>query len=120
MSIRHPVTKATGAVGPTATVEVPREAIPAVMAVIEAVRASAPSAGAEAFGDRLALTVPETAEALGLSIGTVRSILRRGDLSSISFGRATRILVSELTDYLDRRSQEADVWAKPVALRRRG
>ena len=101
-------------------VDVPVAALPAVMAVIDAVRASAPASAAEPFADRLALTVPETAQALGLSVGTVRSLLRRGDLSSISFGRATRILVSSLTEYLDRRSDEAAVWARPTPLRRRG
>lgn len=101
-------------------VDVPVAALPAVMAVIEAVRASAPSSAADPFAGRLALTVPETAQALGLSVGTVRSVLRRGDLSSISFGRATRITVQTLTEYLERRSDEAAVWARPTPLRRRG
>lgn len=101
-------------------VEVPPEALPAVLAVIAAVRVPAPTPGAEPFGDRLALTVPESARALGLSVGTVRSLLRRGDLSSISFGRATRITVRALSAYLDRRSDEVAVWAHPTPLRRRG
>ena len=104
----------------TRTLEVPEAAIPAVLAVLDALRASASPPGAEPFGDRLALTVPETARALGLSVGTVRSLVRRGDLSSISFGRAARITVRELTEYVDRRSDEATVWKKPTPLRRRG
>lgn len=102
------------------SVEVPAAALPAVLAVVEAVRASDSSPSADAFAGRLALTVPEAAQALGLSIGTVRSLIRRGDLSSIAFGRAQRIAVRELTEYVDRRSDEAAVWAKPTPLRRRG
>lgn len=104
----------------TRTLEVPETAIPAVLAVLDALRASASPPGAEPFRDRLALTLPESAQALGLSVATVRSLLRRGDLTSISFGRATRILVTELTKYLERRSDEAQIWTKPVALRRQG
>lgn len=100
-------------------VEVPPEALPAVLAVIEAVRVSVSSSADEPFVGRLVLTVPEAAQALGLSVATVRSLLRRGDLQSISFGRAARITVRELTEYVDRRSDEAAVWAKPTPLRRR-
>ena len=100
-------------------VEVPPEALPAVLAVIEAVRVSVSSNVEEPFVGRLALTVPEAAQALGLHVGTVRSLVRRGDLSSISFGRAARITVRELTEYVDRRSDEAAVWKKPTPLRRR-
>lgn len=95
-------------------VDVPVAALPAVLAVIEAVRASAPSSADEPFAGRLALTVPETARALGLSDGTVRALLRRGDLSSISFGRASRITVRELTSFLDRRAGEAEIFARPI------
>lgn len=115
-----PLAHATPRSSDPVLIAVPLEAVPAVVAVIEAVRASATSAGTKPFGDRLALTVPQTAQALGLSVGTVRSLLRRGDLSSISFGRATRITVQTLGEYLDRRSDEAEVWARPTPLRRRG
>lgn len=104
----------------TRTLEVPEAAIPAVLAVLDALRASASPPGAEAFRDRLALTVPESAQALGLSVATVRSLLRRGDLTSISFGRAARITVRDLTEYVDRRADEAAVWARPTPLRGRG
>lgn len=104
----------------TVSVEVRREALPAVTAVIEAVLASAAPRGAEPFPGRAALTIPEAALALGLGVGSVRSLIRRGELSSIAFGRAARITVRELTEYVDRRSDEAAVWAKPTPLRRRG
>lgn len=115
-----PLAHATPKPSDPVLIAVPPGAVAAVMAVIEAVRASAPASAAEPFAGRLALTVPETARALGLSVGTVRSLLRRGDLSSLAFGRATRITVQTLTEYLDRRSDEVAVWARPTPLMGRG
>lgn len=102
------------------TLAIPQEALPAVLAIIELVRASTPSGNATPFADRLTLTVPETAKALGLGVGTVRSIIRRGELGTLSFGssgssgHATRILVRNLLQYLDQRADEVAIWEPPT------
>lgn len=98
------------------TLAIPQEALPTVLAVIELVRSSTFPGSAAPFGDRLSLTVPEAANSLGLGVGTVRSIIRRGELGSICFGRATRILVRDLVQYLDRRADEVAIWDRPTPL----
>lgn len=96
----------------------PPEAASVVMALMEAIRASSDGAGVAPFGGRLALTVPEASHALGLSPNALRTIIRRGDLHTVAFGRATRISVRELTDYLDRRAGEAKIYAQPMQIGR--
>jgi len=58
--------------------------------------------------ERLLLRIPEAAERLGLSRSTVYELIAAGELSVIRYGRAVRVPVSQLTAWVERRSQAGD------------
>ena len=55
---------------------------------------------------RLLLTVPEAAEALGVSRSVVYELMDRGDLRNIKIGRSRRVLVTSLEEFIARRLSE--------------
>jgi excisionase family DNA binding protein len=57
---------------------------------------------------RLLLTVPEAARALGLCRSVVYELLLCGDLRSVKIGRARRIPLSVLEDFVARRLGAVD------------
>jgi excisionase family DNA binding protein len=60
----------------------------------------------EAPPARLLLTVPEAAEALGVSRSVVYELMDSGDLRNIKIGRSRRILVTSLEEFIARRLSE--------------
>ena len=59
--------------------------------------------------DKLLLTVPEAAHRLGLGRSFLYQLLMRGAISSIKCGRARRIPVSALEDFIDAQMAEDEV-----------
>jgi excisionase family DNA binding protein len=55
---------------------------------------------------RLLLTVPEAAEALGVSRSVVYELMDSGDLRNIKIGRSRRVLVTSLEEFIARRLSE--------------
>ena len=53
---------------------------------------------------RLALTVPEVAEALGIGLTLTRKLVASGELPSRRIGRTVRVPVVALEEYLARQS----------------
>lgn len=47
------------------------------------------------------LTITEVARALGVSRGTVRDIIDRGELGTVQVGKRRRVMASELRRYLN-------------------
>ena len=50
----------------------------------------------ERFGDRLAATVPETAEALSISHGHTKNLIASGEILSVKIGDSRRVLVAAI------------------------
>jgi excisionase family DNA binding protein len=55
---------------------------------------------------RLLLTVPEAAEALGVSRSVVYELMDSGDLRNIKIGRSRRVLMTSLEEFIARRLSE--------------
>jgi excisionase family DNA binding protein len=64
--------------------------------------ASASGASDSGSVERLALKVPEAAQAIGLSERQVRSLIASGELRSFHVGRSARVRVTDLEQYLAR------------------
>jgi len=66
------------------------------------------------LADRLVLTIPEAAEALGISARQVYVLIDRGDIPSVHIGRLRRIAVRALEQYIeDRQAEEAACISSP-------
>ena len=63
--------------------------------------------------DPLALTIAETARMLGLSRATVYSLTRSGDLPSIKIGRAVRVPINALNEWLAARTEGSAIDKDP-------
>ena len=57
--------------------------------------------------EKLLLTPEETAEALNIGRSTVFEMLRRRELESVKIGKARRIPVEVVRDYVDRLKSDA-------------
>ena len=64
------------------------------------------------FGPLL-LTLPEAAIALRLSKGTVKKLIRTGELDSVKIGASRRIPADALEDYVGRLKEQAANAADP-------
>ena len=60
------------------------------------------------------LTVREVADALGLSIHTIRAWISQGRLTHVRLGRAIRVLPSAVEAMLSNCTVEADLGSNPV------
>ena len=52
-------------------------------------------------------TVKEIAESYNMTRGSLYNIIRRGEITSVTFGNSIRIPESALQDYLDRHTKKA-------------
>lgn len=102
---------------PARVAEVPREAIPPLLAQCSALQsllsarlASIPASGngspeAPPDGDRL-LTIPEVAARLGVPKGYAYELARRGGLPTVRFGKYVRVRLVDLQEWVTRHHEK--------------
>lgn len=59
--------------------------------------------------DKLLLTVPEAAERLGVGRSFLYGVIQRGELSSVKLGRARRVPIAALEEFIERLRREQDL-----------
>ena len=55
--------------------------------------------------DRVALTVPEMAEALGIGLSSAYELIHRADFPSFRIGRSVRISRARLVEWVEQQSE---------------
>ena len=58
--------------------------------------------------EKVLLTIPEFCEATGLGRTTVKALVARGEVESVRIGRARRISVDAMHDWVDGRRASVD------------
>ena len=58
------------------------------------------------MSEKLLLTIPESADRLGVGRSFMYELVQRGEIASLKLGRARRVPVSELQRYVERLQTE--------------
>ena len=58
--------------------------------------------------ERILLTIPEVAMKLGLGRSLIYSLVKTGEIESLKIGRARRVPMKALTDYIEIRLSETE------------
>lgn len=66
------------------------------------------------MGEDMVYTLQETAEKLKCSLGTVRNMVKRGELHVLKFGRTVRVTATELDRLLKGNTQSDNNTDQPV------